>query len=349
MENQDFDLVAIGDLATDAFIHLTEVGSKLNKETGEICLKFGEKIPYESVTVVPAVGNSANAAVCASRLGLKSALVSNIGADLHGAEALQALEGNEVDTQWITRHDGLATNYHYVLWYHDDRSILVKHEEYPYILPFDLSKPKWIYLSSLGENSLSYHQEIAKYLAANPEIKLAFQPGTFQIKLGADKLAEIYRQTEVFFCNVGEAQKILGVTDNSNANNVGVKNSDENKTEEIKELLVEINKLGPKIVVITDATKGAYIYDSEESKTYFMPAYPDQKPPIERTGAGDAFATTFVSALALGKTIPEALSWAPINSMSVVQQIGAQAGLLNRDELEKYLGEAGAEYKVKEV
>jgi ribokinase len=71
-----------------------------------------------------------------------------------------------------------------------------------------------------------------------------------------------------------------------------------------------------------------------------MPLYPDPAPPVDRTGAGDAFASTFVVALATGKSIEEALRWAPINSMSVIQKVGAQAGLLKENELEEWLAKA---------
>jgi sugar/nucleoside kinase (ribokinase family) len=74
--------------------------------------------------------------------------------------------------------------------------------------------------------------------------------------------------------------------------------------------------------------------------------YPDPKPPYDRTGAGDAMTSTVVIALALGKTLREALAWGPINSMSVVQEIGAQKGLLSRKKLEQYLADAPAGYAV---
>ena len=67
------------------------------------------------------------------------------------------------------------------------------------------------------------------------------------------------------------------------------------------------------------------------------------------TGAGDSFASTFTSALALGKSIPEALMWGPVNSMSVVQYIGAQEGLLSRSQLEKFLREAPDNYKPRQI
>jgi sugar/nucleoside kinase (ribokinase family) len=101
------------------------------------------------------------------------------------------------------------------------------------------------------------------------------------------------------------------------------------------------------MVVLSDGPNGAYLYMNDG--LWKMPLYPDIAPPLERTGAGDAFSSTFVSALALGKTPLEAFAWGPINSMSVVQEIGAQKGLLSRDKLEEYLAKAPADYKAKKI
>jgi sugar/nucleoside kinase (ribokinase family) len=102
--------------------------------------------------------------------------------------------------------------------------------------------------------------------------------------------------------------------------------------------------LGPKTVLITDGIKGAYAFDGTEMLSVSM--YPDPKPPTDRTGAGDASTSTIVAALALGLPLREALLWGPVNAMSVVQEIGAQKGLLSRGALEKLLTEAPAEYHV---
>jgi sugar/nucleoside kinase (ribokinase family) len=77
--------------------------------------------------------------------------------------------------------------------------------------------------------------------------------------------------------------------------------------------------------------------------------YPDPRPAFERTGCGDAWTSTFVSALALGKTPLQALELAPINPMSVAQFIGSQEGLLSMDQLEWWLSRAPSDYKVKEI
>jgi sugar/nucleoside kinase (ribokinase family) len=187
-----------------------------------------------------------------------------------------------------------------------------------------------MYLSSLAENSLEYHLQIAGYLKQNPSVKLAFQPGTFQMKLGYDSLKDLYAQTYLFFCNKEEAQKILMT-----------------KESDIKILLQKIKDLGPQIPIITDGPRGAYALF--ENKTLSVPMYPDLAPPVDRTGAGDSFASTITAALALGCPIEEALLWGPINSMSVVQHIGAQAGLLTRAQIEEYLKNAPENYKVVEL
>lgn len=325
--NDPLDFLAIGDTTTDAFIRIAQAHVHQNaaEPDAELCLINGAKIPYEFVKVVPAVGNSANAAVAASRLGLRSALLADVGDDDHGREDIEALRQNGVDTQFIRVHAGKSSNYHYVLWHKAERTILIKHEEFPYALPA-IEEPRWIYFSSVGEHSLPYHAEIARYLSAHPGVRFAFQPGTFQIKLGYETLKDLYARTEVFFCNKEEAELILHIQ----SDNAG-------------ELAQEMSKRGPKISVVTDGPNGAYVFDG--SATWFMPPYPDPAPPYERTGAGDAFASTFTSALALGLGVEDALRWGPVNSMSVVQKIGAQEGLLVREELERYLAQAPADYR----
>jgi ribokinase len=235
-----------------------------------------------------------------------------------------------VDTEFIKVHEGKKTNYHYVLQYGAERTILIKHEHYPYTLPNFQNPPRYIYFSSIGEHGIAFHHEIAAYLKQHPETKLAFQPGTFQIRLGVKELKDLYAVSEIFFCNKEEAQEIL----NTDASDFGV-------------LLKGIRELGPRIPVITDGPGGAYALEGDE--VWFMPMYPDPAPPVDRTGAGDAFASTFTSAIALGHDVKTALAWGPINSMSVVQKIGAQEGLLKRDALVSLIEQAPASYKAERI
>lgn len=324
---KQYDFIGIGDIVTDAFIRLQDPSAHIDihKDVKEICMRFADKIPFEDVTVVPAVGNSPNAVVAAARLGLTSALITNLGNDYFGKECIGALKKENVGTKFIKIHKGKKTNYHYVLWYGSDRTILIKHEEYEYNFP-NIGEPKWVYLSSLGEHSLAFHKAIEKYLIDHPSINVAFQPGTYQMKFGIAALAGIYKRANIFFCNKEEAERILGV-----------------KEYDVKNLLKKMYMLGPKIVVITDGPQGAYAYDG--TSAWHMPMYPDPKSPYERTGAGDAFSATVSVALAKGLTLHEALQWGPINSMSVVQYVGAREGLLTEKDLKKYLAKKPDSYK----
>ena len=327
--SQQYDFVAIGDILIDAFIQLNkdQADVSVDLDTGRKTLQmpFGGKLPYDNVVVVPAVGNSPNAAVSAHRLGLETALVTNLGHDKFGKECLEALRTEGIHTDFVKIHEDKVTNYHYVLRYGPERTILINHEHYPYSLPDFPVAPKFFYFSSVGEHGLPYHHEIAEYVKNN-DTKLAFQPGTFQIKVGVDAIRDVYENTEIFFCNKEEAQEILG--------------SDE---QHIPTLIRGIRELGPTIPVVTDGPNGAYTVDSDD-QAWHMPMYPDPAPPVDRTGAGDSFSSTFTSAIILGKDPAEALSWGPINSMSVVQKIGAQAGLLPREELLKFLESRPEDY-----
>lgn len=328
------DFIGVGDITTDDFIKLSDIRIDEEKDPGdkgmdEICFRFGDKIEYDSHDVVPAVGNAPNAAVSAHRLGLNSALNTHFGDDMVGDGNMKQLEKEGLNLDYVEVHKNQQSNYHYVLRHKAERTILVKHYEYDYELPDFDQPPQYMYLSSLGENSLDHHTEIADYVENN-ETRLAFQPGTFQMKMGYDKLERIYQNSFLFFSNKEEAQRIL-----------------ETDEDDIKKLLQQMHDRGPDIAVITDGRNGAYAYDG--STGWKQPMYPDPQPPTDRTGAGDAFSSTFTAALAEGKDIPTALRWGPVNSMGVVQEIGAQAGLLTREELLEHLENAPEDYVPEEI
>lgn len=326
MARAQLDVLSVGDVVIDDFIRLLDKEEKVEhtKDGSEwLAIPFGTKIPFDHNEVVPAVGNASNASVAFAKLGLKSGLVANIGNDDRGQAILEALHKAGVDSRFVHINHGMKSNYHYVLWYKDERTILIKHEEYDYQWPsFRISDiPKWIYFSSISKHALEYHDQMAAWLESHPSVRLAFQPGTFQLEAGPKRLKKIYERSELLAVNREEATTISG-GDHS----------------DIHDLLDRLHGLGPKIVVISDGHNGAYASDGE--KRFKMPIYPDIKPPYDRTGAGDAFTSTFVAAIINGADIEGALLWAPINSMSVVQKVGAQAGLLTLRELEKYLRQA---------
>lgn len=324
------DVLSVGDIVTDAFIKLfDDQAVAYDNEQGKwLAIPYGMKVPFDHVEILEAVGNAANASVSFAKLGLKSGLVSNVGGDMHGRDMISSLHKRNVDTRFMRINPDKKSNYHYVLWYKEERTILIKHEEYDYHWPQfkPTETPKWIYFSSISENAMQYHDDIADWLDANPDVKLAFQPGTFQIKAGTEKLGRLYARSEVLVLNREEAVQVTG-----------------GNYDDLHDLFNRMHGIGAKVVCITDGPDGAYASDGENR--FRMPPYPDPAPPVERTGAGDSFASTFVAALIKGNTIEGALQWAPINSMNVVQNVGAQNGLLTEDEIDTFLRNAPEWYK----
>lgn len=325
-------VLAIGDIFTDAFIKLNDQVARVDTDldgSKRLSLPFGSKPPYDDVEIVQAVGPSPNAAVAFSRLGLRTSLMAFLGDDMPGNDSLKYLHKEKIDTETVSVQKGMKSNYYYVLRLGAERTILVKNEAYDYSWQRPLVIPDWIYLSLISESSWQLHEDLLKYLHEHSDIKFAFQPGTFHFKWGKEKLAEIYRRSHIVVMNREEAAEVAGTS-----------------TESIHEIAAALHELGPNIVVITDGPNGSYA--SYDGKVVTVRNYPDPAPPLDRTGAGDAFASTIVAALAQGESMETALLWAPINSMSVVQQLGAQAGLLPKHKIMEYLDAAPEDYKVQE-
>lgn len=335
MAKDRLQVLAVGDVVIDAFIDLIEKYEYVDKGpdgTPILNIPLGTKIPYDKAVIVPGVGNAANAAVSFARLGLRSGLISNVGSDDWGKDIIRALKGNNVDTRFVHENPGKISNYHYVLWYEEERTIFVKGEQYDYEWPHLRNQdiPEWIYFSSINEELPEYHDALANWLDENPSVKMAFQPGTFQMSLGLDRLRNIYQRADVVALNREEATDVFG------ANH-----------DDIHDQLNKMHEAGIKIALVTDGPNGAYASDG--NRRWSMPLYPDPAPPKDRTGAGDAFASTFTAALIAGADVPSALLWAPINSMNVVQKVGAQEGLLTHEQIDKFLREAPSDYHPSEM
>ena len=270
----NIDVIAVGDVVTDAFIKLfDDQATTYTDEQGKqvLAMEYGTKLPFERAEVIEGVGNAANAAVALTKLGLKTGFVTNVGEDKYGRGIIASLNAKNVDTRLVRVNPGKISNYHYVLWYKEERTILINHEHYEYEWPNlrDKQSPDWIYFSSLAENAIDMHDDLADWLDEHSNVKLVFQPGTYQMKAGAERLKRIYQHTTVLVLNKEEAA-FVGGGDVNNMNN----------------LFDTMHALGAKIVCITDGPNGAYA--SSEEGRFFMPIYPDIAAPYERTGAGDA-------------------------------------------------------------
>ncbi len=325
-----FDLICIGDVSVDLTLSIAADQVTVDRDsTGRhLVLPFGAKVPTEVSATVPAAGNAANASVACARLGLRVALATYLGADAAGREALAALAAEGVGTSLVHQDHRVPTNRNVILRVGHERTILVNHEEHECRWPRlqSAEAPAWVYLSSVGHDAHGYEDEIAAWLEATPDVSLAFAPGSLQVARGAGELARLYRRAAVVVCNREEAAAITG------------RPADDGPAALLQALL----DLGPGMAVVTDASAGAYGTDGD--RFLHMPVFPDTAPVVDRTGAGDAFASTLVASLVAGLDLEAALLRAPVNAMSVVQAMGSQAGLLDHDHLEALVAAAPAGY-----
>lgn len=312
-----FDVISIGDTTLDVFLELDESDAQVkcgpNGDDCKLEISWADKIPVKKLTKVPAVGNAANVAVGCARLGLKSALYTILGEDSTGKEAFEQLKKEGVVNDYIVWDKTHGTNYSAVINLKGERTILVFHEPRDYELP-KLAPTDWVYLTATGRPDEKLHQQVIEYVEKTGA-KLGFNPGDQQMKEGLEALKPVIKKCTAFFINKEEAERLLG------------------KKAEIKELLQLLHNEGSKIVVMTDGGKGSYSFDGTDF--YFQDIL--HVPMVEMTGTGDSYSTGFISALHLGKDIPEAMKWGTVNAAAKLQQIGAQAGLLHRKELEGFI------------
>lgn len=316
-----FDLIAIGDSVIDTFLklHDAEIKCTLNKEECKICIEYGEKIPLDGPPISLVAGNVANNAVGGSRLGLKTAIYVNVGEDEGGEKTIKKFKEEKIDTRYVVVNKGMENNYHTVLNFQGERTILIYHQPWKYKLP-DLDKTKWVYFTSLSPTFVDSNlvNELIQYLERNGS-KLLYNPGTFQLKIGVKKFPRLLNLSEVFIVNREEAKLILGFK--------------EDEKVEIKKLLKGLLDLGPKMVIITDGKEGSYGFDGQNY--YHLGIFPAIL--LEMTGAGDGFATGVLAGLFHGKDLPEAMRWGAANGAAVVEQIGPQAGLLTYNQMQERL------------
>lgn len=313
----NFDLLTIGDASIDVFMTPQESETLCKVDTKEclIAFSYGDKIPVKNLEFSVG-GNAANNAVGTVRLGVNTALVLTLGDDNVGNLIVQKMRDEKVDTTFVIQQPATLSNYSTVINYSGERTIFTFHAPRSYEFPVQLPQVPWIYLTSMGESFRPFFNHFIEWFSKNPGMKLAFNPGTWQFRAGLKGIEDILRQTYVIFVNREEAEKLT---------NFG------NSQDKDKELLIALSKLGPKISIITDGGNGSFVFDGQGQKFLKSGILPVDA--YERTGAGDAFGSGFLSALIKGKSLEEALIWGTANSASVIGYIGPQKGLLKQEQL----------------
>jgi ribokinase len=294
-----FDIVSFGSAVIDVFVD-TDVSEK----KGFMEYKLGEKILIKDLKFDWG-GGGTNTAVAFSRLGFKTGCIGELGDDENGNRILNSLKREKVDFLGKIV-PGELSGYSIILDSSGgERTILTYKGANNEISLRDIKKfnTKWLYLSALLGISFETQKKLALILKKNGT-KIAFNPSSYLIK--NEDLSSLLRITDILILNKEEAEMLVG-----------------NKEQD---LLVGLYNLTKNIVIITDKDKLITCYDG--IKKYSL--VPHKIKVVERTGAGDAFASGFVAGQMVGWGIEKSLKLGLAESESVIRYFGAKNKLLKK-------------------
>lgn len=316
------DIVCVGDATIDAFlsIHDASLHCRLNEKDCELCIKYGEKIPVDSFKLSLG-GIACNVSVGVSRMGLRSALCAEIGDDELSQKIVNDLKKENVNTELLLKTKGETASLAVGINFKGERTLFVGHVKRKHNFSLDGISTRWLYLGGLGQEWEAPYKKVLDYVQKN-SVKLAFTPGSAQLEELNETAFEILKNTEVLLINNEEGELIT-------------KRLNEQENDPSK-ILVQLQQLGLKIVVITDGKNGSSAID-KDGKIYNLGIFPCNV--VEKTGAGDAYASGFLAAVLFGLSVEEAMRFGAVNAASVIEHVGAQKGLLGKEKIEEKLSQ----------
>lgn len=303
-------MLSIGAAVQDVFLSNSEEFIPVNENPHEsfMHLAMGAKADVNKINFSTG-GGAMNAATTFARQGLESIFIGKIGNDPAGQAVLDTLDSEHINAEYMVYSQKYNTGYSVLLLAPDgERTILTYRGASTHYRVVNFNhitdlKADWLFLSTLSGNF-----EVLEHLlrwARDNDVKVAFNPGKKELK-NSQKLADLLTYIDVLSVNKEEAQVF---TDG----------------ETIQQLAAQLAQ-SVRYALVSDGPRGAAASDGLRVVTAGV--YEDVSVK-DRTGAGDAFTSGFVSQIAQNKSLEHALAFASANSTSVVTQIGAKSGILH--------------------
>jgi len=308
-----YDLLTVGNATIDAFLTLPHDSEfcHLDSATQQLCFSHGHKIALTGCEFHVG-GNAANVAVGVSRGGFTTALMAELGEDEFAAKIRNVLTTENVDLSHI--HYKGESSFAVGLQMGPDRTIFVEHHVRDHDFSFADISTKFVYLTSIGNQWEKAYEKTLEFVNQTQAV-LALNPGTIQLQKGLSSVEPVLHRADVVFLNKEEVEKLFSTTEKS-----------------VKELLELLRTQAPGVLVLTNGADGGYVMDKDGQ---IFHAKSLDFPVIEKTGAGDAFASGFLTGWMKNQDVRLALSYASVNAASVIGKIGSQQGLLHMHEYEE--------------
>ncbi|MFW5865887.1 MAG: carbohydrate kinase family protein [Nanoarchaeota archaeon] len=313
-----YDVVTIGSATIDVFANTNSQLVKFITPDGEndfITYPSGSKMLISQLDFLVG-GGGTNTAVSFSRLGLKTGFLGKLGDDENATKILDILTSESVD--YLGTRGG-QTGYSIILnSIEHDRTILTFKGANDSFSKEEFEKTgfpdtTWLYSSSMVGESFYTLKDIFMQ-ARQRNVRIAFNPSSYQAKKGLDELSELLGVCDVIILNHEEAQLLLDTTGTA------------------KELSMKLQRYEGQYILITQGSKGVTCY--HKNKLYHLDTTP-HVPVVETTGAGDAFASGFVAGLAKNFTLPDSLKLGMVQAEGVIRARGPKRSLLTYPEAQR--------------
>lgn len=323
-----YDFITIGGVCEDQFIYTKEGVVIDNKKDllrqKLIGFEYGAKVLVDQAENSFG-GGSANAAIAFARLGFKTSTVVAIGKDARGSEIIKNFKQNKVGIGLVQKIKDQISGYSAIIVAGDKEHVAFPVRGANHYLVLDkstkkeIAKSEWLYLTSLSGD---WQTTIADVFSNKGTAKVVWNPGHVQLSAGLKYLSNYLRETQVLIVNIDEARELLMSAGKTKKVSASLK--------KIEDIGRAVKDLGPKMVVITDGSKGACVITGD-GKYAFKPEKISNA--LNTVGVGDAFGSTFIAGLKMFDDVDKALALAGRNSARVVRSHGAQIGLLYKKQV----------------
>lgn len=271
---------------------------------------LNEIVKFPARTIGPVLGSpAAYGSVASAVLGMKTGIVTNIGADMP-SELLKPFNEAGVDTRGL--HIGEATTTNYLVYDEKGNKTLQYVKKAPPLvvsdIPDDYMSARLIHICPID---YEVPLETVKSLRDN-EIKLSVDLGGYggatSVEHPADSeekkqlVLELMKNFEIIRASAEDCRHIFGAREN------------------LAEFAIEeFLRSGANVAIVTLGEKGV-LARSKEDGAHRIPAYPTHA--IDPTGAGDVFSAGFLAEFVRTGDLRRAVLFGSVTSSIVIEKTG---------------------------
>ena len=279
-------------------------------------------------------GDALNASVDLTRLGAKTGFLSVLGNDAWGKSVLADLAQKGVDTSAVQVRDDFGTCVSYVLVEKNgDRHFAVNFPENPlplhnsYISDELLSSTRHIHAASCNAlGSMDDELDVMFRRAHEMGVTTSMDTGADPTGRWFDRIRETIKYCDIFFPSHYEAAAYCG---------------GETDVLKMKEFFRD---KGVKIFGVKLGADGVFVTDFKED-IFMKPLFTGT--PVDTTGAGDAFCSTFVAGIVRGMSMHDAAALGQAQSAHIIRTVGANNGAVDIHTLVEYAKGYGYDLDIK--